>query len=353
MACCSSRVIAEQTAKSRAIDKELKLHEKVIRKHIKLLLLGAGESGKSTIAKQLKIIHLNGFTQEEKVAAKSVIYSNIISSIKILIDAANRQGIGFCDQPTAQASELIAKSECFAGPLEADYVNNVIRVWADPGVKSIATTPNPDLHVADSTVYFLDNVERIAAVDYVPNAQDILRARSRTTGARETSFEVDGYTFRIVDVGGQRSERRKWASCFDDVTAVIFCVSLSEYDMTLAEDETQNRMHESLLLFKNIINMKVFETTPIIIFLNKRDIFAEKITKVDLKICFPEYEGGQEYDAASKFINKRFLGMNDNPKKLIYSHFTCATDTDNIAVVFKAVKDIVLRQGLQSMGIME
>lgn len=71
----------------------------------------------------------------------------------------------------------------------------------------------------------------------------------------------------------------------------IFCVSLSEYDMHLAEDPTQNRMHESLLLFKNICNSHWFQNTPIIIFLNKRDIFQEKIQHVDLKVCFPEYDG--------------------------------------------------------------
>ena len=43
-------------------------------------------------------------------------------------------------------------------------------------------------------------------------------------------------TFRVVDVGGQRSERKKWIHCFEDVTAILFFVALSEYDMTLRED---------------------------------------------------------------------------------------------------------------------
>jgi len=123
--------------------------------------------------------------------------------------------------------------------------------------------------------------------------------------------------------------------------------------MTLAEDSTQNRMHESLLLFKSICSSVWFQNTPIIIFLNKRDIFVEKIATVDLKVCFPDYDGGLDYNKAAAFINKQFLAMNDNPKKLLYTHFTCATDTDNIIVVFKAVKDIVLRQGLQTMGLIE
>jgi len=43
---------------------------------------------------------------------------------------------------------------------------------------------------------------------------------------------------RLFDVGGQRSERKKWIHCFEDVTAIIFCVAMSEYDQVLHEDET-------------------------------------------------------------------------------------------------------------------
>lgn len=42
---------------------------------------------------------------------------------------------------------------------------------------------------------------------------------------------------RMFDVGGQRSERKKWIHCFEGVTAIIFCVALSDYDLVLAEDE--------------------------------------------------------------------------------------------------------------------
>ena len=90
---------------------------------------------------------------------------------------------------------------------------------------------------------------------------------------------------------GQRSERRKWMHCFQEVTAVIFCVAMSEYDQKLYEDETTNRMHEALKLFKDICNTKWFAETAIILFLNKKDLFEKKIKKVPLKTCFPDYSG--------------------------------------------------------------
>jgi guanine nucleotide-binding protein G(i) subunit alpha len=65
---------------------------------------------------------------------------------------------------------------------------------------------------------------------YVPTVNDVLRARVRSTGIEEGEFKFEDVSFKMLDVGGQRSERRKWIHCFDGVTAVIFCVALSEYD---------------------------------------------------------------------------------------------------------------------------
>ncbi len=79
--------------------------------------------------------------------------------------------------------------------------------------------------------------------------------------------------------------------CFEAVTAVIFCVALSEYDQVLREDETQNRMQESLMLFDQIVNSFWFRNTTFILFLNKIDLFKQKIERVDLKVCFPNYTG--------------------------------------------------------------
>lgn len=99
------------------------------------------------------------------------------------------------------------------------------------------------------------------------------------------------FPFRMFDVGGQRSERKKWIHCFEGVTAIIFCVALSGYDLVLAEDEEMNRMIESMKLFDSICNSKWFVETSIILFLNKKDLFEEKIVRSPLTICFPEYSG--------------------------------------------------------------
>lgn len=77
----------------------------------------------------------------------------------------------------------------------------------------------------------------MSSKSYVPTDQDILRTRVKTTGITEVVFPVDTLMYRIFDVGGQRSERRKWIHCFENLTGIIFMVSLSEYNQVLREDE--------------------------------------------------------------------------------------------------------------------
>ena len=152
----------------------------------------------------------------------------------------------------------------------------------------------------------------------------------------------------MVDVGGQRNERRKWINCFQGVTSVIFCVSLSEFDQKLREDSTTKRMTESLVLFDEICNSKWFKDTAIILFLNKTDLFRQKLERgADMRIAFPEYQGSNDFEEASDFIQREFLKLNRSPAtKKVYTHMTCATDTSNVSFVFAAVKDTVMNRSL-------
>ncbi len=91
-----------------------------------------------------------------------------------------------------------------------------------------------EFQLNDSAAYFLSDVSRLCQESYVPSDQDVLRTRVKTTGIVKVEFQFQKLTFHMFDVGGQRSERKKWIHCFEDVTAIIFCVAMSEYDQVCA-----------------------------------------------------------------------------------------------------------------------
>lgn len=110
-------------------------------------------------------------------------------------------------------------------------------------------------------------------------------------------------------------------------------------------------MIEALNLFEEICNSRWFRETSMILFLNKRDLFAEKIQRVPLNQYFPDYQGDNTYESGVEWLQEQFEFKNRNPEKQIYTHVTCATDTNNISAVFNAVKDIIIRKSLNEAGL--
>lgn len=353
MGCTMSADERAALARSKQIEKNLKEDGIQAAKDIKLLLLGAGESGKSTIVKQMKIIHDSGFTPEDFRQYKPVVYSNTIQSMVAILRAMQSLQIAFSDynreQDAKMVFDIVTRMED-TEPFSEEFLMAMKRLWTDSGVQQCFQRSN-EYQLNDSAKYFLDDLDRLGRKDYMPTEQDILRTRVKTTGIVEVHFSFKNLNFKLFDVGGQRSERKKWIHCFEDVTAIIFCVAMSEYDQVLHEDETTNRMQESLKLFDSICNNKWFLETAIILFLNKKDLFEEKIKRSPLTICFPEYTGEQNYQEAAAFVQAQFEAKNKSNDKEIYCHMTCATDTTNIQFVFDAVTDVIIANNLKGCGL--
>ncbi|KPP66272.1 cone transducin alpha subunit-like [Scleropages formosus] len=292
----------------------------------------------------MKILHQGGYTKEEQMAFKSIIYGNILQSAMAIIQGMQQLGIDY-GSPAASADgqKLQNLSDSVEeGTMPPELAELIRRLWQDSGVQA----------AFERAADYLNELDRITKPEYVPSEQDVLRSRVKTTGIIEEQFSCKELHFRMFDVGGQRSERKKWIHCFEGVTCIIFCGALSAYDMVLVEDDEVNRMHESLHLFNSICNHKFFATTSIVLFLNKKDLFVEKIKKVHLSICFPDYDGPNTYEDASNYIKAQFEDLNmKKGVKEIYSHMTCATDTKNVEIVFNAVTDIIIKENLKDCGL--
>lgn len=352
MQCCQSDEAREQKRINAEIEKQLRRDKRDARRELKLLLLGTGESGKSTFIKQMRIIHGAGYSDEDKRGFIKLVYQNIFMAMQSMIKAMDLLKIQYGNSASQAKAELIKGIDYeTVTTFESPYVEAIKDLWGDAGIQECYDRRR-EYQLTDSAKYYLSDLERIKDPDYLPTEQDILRARAPTTGIIEYPFDLDSIIFRMVDVGGQRSERRKWIHCFENVTSIIFLVALSEYDQILFESENENRMEESKALFKTIITYPWFQHSSVILFLNKKDLLEEKIMYSHLVDYFPEYEGPQrDAIAAREFILRMFVDLNPDSEKIIYSHFTCATDTENIKFVFAAVKDTILQSNLREYNL--
>ncbi|XP_055504578.1 guanine nucleotide-binding protein G(o) subunit alpha isoform X3 [Leucoraja erinacea] len=240
MGCTMSAEERAAMERNKAIEKSIKEDGITAAKDVKLLLLGAGESGKSTIVKQMKIIHEDGFSGDDVKQYKPVVYSNTIQSLAAIVRAMDTLGIEYGDKDrkadAKMVCDVVGRMED-TEPFSPELLGAMKRLWSDSGMVECFSRAR-EYQLNDSAQYYLECLDRIGGSDYQPTEQDILRTRVKTTGIVETHFTFKNLHFRLFDVGGQRSERKKWIHCFEDVTAIIFCVALSGYDQVLHEDET-------------------------------------------------------------------------------------------------------------------
>ncbi|XP_075899792.1 guanine nucleotide-binding protein subunit alpha-14-like [Nelusetta ayraudi] len=350
--CCVPAEEAERRRINREIERRLRRDKKEAYRQWKLLLLGTGESGKSTFIKQMRIIHGKGYSDADRKGFTRLVFQNIVTSIQSLIAAMKTLRIDFVAEENIQRAQRLEQIEAdqltTLEPWQADAIK---LVWSDHGIQSCYERRR-EFQLSDSSKYYLSDLERISAASYIPSQQDILRVRVATTGIVEYPFDLQNVVFRMVDVGGQRSERRKWIHCFENITSVIYLAAISEYDQVLFENENDNRLQESLALFKTILASPWFEKSSTILFLNKKDLLEEKIMRSHVATYFPAFTGPQcNAEAAKKFFLQLYKNLHVEREKPLYSHFTCATDTKNITFVFESVKDTLFVEHLRDFNL--
>lgn len=337
--------------RSKALDRRIKEDEKNLSREVKLLLLGAGESGKSTILKSMRIIHHIPFTDEERENFRRLVFLNLVQGMKTILDVMEEWSIDFQDDSNIDHLSLFVSYPDISEdePFPTNYLVALKDLWLDQGVQSVYRRGN-EAAVPDNMSYYYTDLDRLFSPSYIPSEDDILRCRNKTTGIIETTFPLQDHVYRIFDVGGQRSERKKWIHCFENVTAVLFCVALSGYDSCLVEDKDSNQMQEALMLFDSICNSKWFARTSMILFLNKVDVFRQKIAYSSIKHYFPDYDGDdQDFNAARSYFKARLCRLNRSVNKEIYPSFTNATDVSLLKIVMASVTDIILTNNLRDI----
>jgi len=399
------------------VNKEKQIH--------KLLMLGSGASGKSTLFKQLGWLYGvkeadKNYTDTDAEDRLAKIRENMSQNIVVLLKKSqelyDRDNIkyieckvDFNNKNDDRVKTIIKDIQYVAQFQNVQFIEtqkteqelallgeSIHRLWM---LNEIKTTfkHRQVFSFSDNMDYFFDKSIEIFKANYRCTKQDFLRTRVRTTGVTKIELEVPNIDengnpstkelnkFQIIDVGGQRNERNKWIHQFSTVTAVIFVAALNHYCQVLFEDETKNAMQESIELFAQIANLRHFQHTEMILFLNKDDLFMKKLAEgLKLSLCFDstinkDYNGEQwngndesinfnpnkqfrDNDkrinyldecrkAALQFIRARYKEVVPTGKG-VYMHETTATDPKLVEKVFWDVQNIVIRANLAKGGIM-
>ncbi|KAI1785370.1 G-alpha-domain-containing protein [Ganoderma leucocontextum] len=242
----------------------------------------------------------------------------------------------------------------------ASFADDMHALWADPAVKAVLDTKG--MRPEEGPGFFLNDVKRIAAQDYQPSDDDVVRARLRTMGVQEHRFVFEkgseaGREWLIYDVGGARSLRHAWYPYFDDINAIIFLAPINCFDETLAEDKRVNRLQDSLLLWKAVCSTKILAKVQLILFLNKCDLLQKKFARgVRVVDYIPTYhERPNDAPTAAKYFRGQFkdiLAKCSPEQRGFYSYLTSVVDTKATAIQVAAIREGIQRNHLKDADIL-
>ncbi|KAJ7455260.1 guanine nucleotide-binding protein [Mycena galericulata] len=468
-----ARLDAEAEAKrvSEQIDEELRQEREQLRRSrgdVKLLLLGQAESGKSTLQKQFQLMYKPNSIEQERTSWRTVIYFNVVHSLKHILTTLEAWDDSFDDDPRAlsqptgyydqsssshgvpplprapsraaspanhgrpnrltslrdRLSPLLATDSHLAdrlsggitvsgsgkggvfvrsgwqartvdkaigkhwgkrSPNDADnrrgregYMpdddgdvllqevgrmlsalkEDIRELWAHPTVKGLIMKRK--LKLDEWSEFFLKDITRIAAPEYIPTTDDILHARIQTMGVAEHIFDVDlhgkSVTWHLFDVGGARGQRHSWIPYFDTANAIIFVAPVSAFDQYLEEDPRTNRIDDSLQLFTQVCSNALLKSVHLVLFLNKTDLLKAKI---DNGLRVQKYitsfgDRTNDYETVVQYFRAHFLQVhrrNNENRRVLYTHFTSVVDTKATQRIIGNVRDSIFRGYLQSAAL--
>ena len=385
--------------RSKEIEQQMQVDAEKERQVRKILLLGPAEAGKSTLFKQMKQLYGEGFSAVDRQSHVVIILANLLRAMRALIFHSDRLLLRFpfsalsnltgssttTIDPSLDASkafittfdlvqhfpslqlnsaekiapQLVAATlpsalngETFAS-LFALCLNHLSALWVDLGVQlTYENRAKFDVHqLYDGDGFFLCRLQELRDARWTPTEEDVIRTRVRSLGVSQYQWEdSEGQRYRITDVAGQRSERKKWMGFFNDASCVLFVAAVSEYDQVLSEEPSVNRLHESLQAFQQLTTVHWFDPIPLVLLLNKADLYRDKMQRVSLKVCFPKLRfserGGDEVEQGLEYIRNEFVrrvrgGGEGDRERPVFVHVISSVQAEAACTCLKQINAIV------------
>lgn len=336
---------------------------------VKMVVLGCENTGKSTIIRQLRLIHGQKFTEKELKAFKKTIQDNTWSSYKTIVNLIDFEG----GEENNRDSDL--ESVSTLNSLESDFrlktaknekheiivpeniisLVNLVKIVQEvsdlmltselvsslQNLKGIFDKLNLKITLSDREKYLISNTPRILNTNYTPSDTDILNCKSVTTGPTEYIIENCCQKWLLIDTCGRKEERKNWIHCFEKVHVVLYVIALNQY----IEVE---KFQESVRLFAQISSAIWFRETPVILLLNKIDKFRELVNITPITVSFQDCEIKDEdlnFDSSCSFLKKLFDSLRPDSED-IFTHFTCAIRKFSVDILSAKVSETIISENL-------
>ncbi|KAK7027499.1 Guanine nucleotide-binding protein subunit alpha-15 [Halocaridina rubra] len=274
---------------------------------------------------------------------------NVFGSIHKLVTAVLHFDLEYGCESTKEKStrftdmsflEVLTKED----DIDPSWARDIAFLWQDQAIQEAYMRGN-EFHLMTNAEHFITSAERILAENYKPTIDDILRMRLITRSSVTKTYELTSIRMTLHDMGGQRPDRNEWIRQLHEPSAIIFLASLSEYNQTVEEaSERKNRVQESLDIFNDLLGYSPFENTPVILLLNKSDIFSTKIRTQPLKNFFPDYDGPEGDEITGRdYITTLYEKSSEKHRRNLLVRYTEATNTENFKAIFSFVNNYVSR----------
>ena len=311
---------------------------------IKVLLLGTGESGKTTFLRQIKRLYCGGFSDKERKEYKILIKKNIIYDFKTIISTLKRSTYKI-ESNYDEFIEIIENLDPSDEIFEEEIYEILIKLWDNP-IFQVQYEESKNLGISENLVYYINKLKIILQNNYIPNDQYILNIRIRTTGISNLKFKVNDIKTELFDVGGQVSERKRWELTFSNVNILLFVCSLSDYDQLMFEDLNKNRSLDSIEVFERILQVQHFQNIPIFLLLNKFDIFEKKIKNDPQKFLnyYSDFNGNiNDINEIIEFIKNKYLfKIKNSILSNIKVYITCAVNDEDIKKFINSLAETII-----------
>lgn len=152
----------------------------------------------------------------------------------------------------------------------------------------------------------------------------------------------------VIELGGCRSERRKFIHALEEMQAIFFTAELNVYDNALlhGQEDRANIMGEQLVLFDSIVNTRYFPNCPVVLLLDGANAFRRKLAVSPVKRSFPEYEGDGTFEDAAQFFVCKFLELN-RAHRVIFTYVYDSSDTQSVDRVLDSLEETLEMVGLK------